>query len=122
MSKDNKKQLETFEIRVYGADGEKRIEDLSGGERVWIEKAIQEAIAIYLSEKSGKEYLTSYADESDGALDPDNKQHFLDMLRESFKLGRRHYTFVITQTPEIWGQIQQRVHLVPAEGRLEFVY
>lgn len=122
MSKDNKKQLETFEIRVYGAEGEKRIEDLSGGQRVWIEKAIQEAIAIYLSEKSGKEYLTSYADESDGALDPDNKQHFLDMLRESFKLGRRHFTFLITQTPEIWQQIQQRVHLVPADGRLELVY
>jgi exonuclease SbcC len=122
MSKDNKKQLETFEIRVYGAEGEKRIEDLSGGQRVWIEKAIQEAIAIYLSEKSGKEYLTSYADESDGALDPDNKQNFLDMLRESFKLGRRYFTLVITQTPEIWQQIQQRIHLVPAEGKLEFIY
>ena len=62
MSKDSKKQLETFDIRVYGEEGEKRIEDLSGGQRVWIERAIQEAIAIYLSEKSGKEYLTSYAD------------------------------------------------------------
>ena len=122
MSKDNKKQLETFEIRVYGEDGEKSIEDLSGGQRVWIEKAIQEAIAIYLSEKSGKEYLTSYADESDGALDPENKEHFLAMLRESFKLGRRHFTFLITQTPEIWQQIQQRIHLVPAGGKLEFIY
>jgi exonuclease SbcC len=122
MSKDNKKQLETFDIRVYGEEGEKRIEDLSGGERVWIEKAIQEAIAIYLSEKSGKEYLTSYADEADGALDPDNKQHFVDMLRESFKLGRRYFTFLITQTPEIWQQIQQQIHLKPAEGKLEFVY
>jgi len=122
MSKDNKKQLETFDIRVYGEEGEKRIEDLSGGQRVWIERAIQEAIAIYLSEKSGKEYLTSYADEADGALDPDNKQHFVDMLRESFKLGRRYFTFLITQTPEIWQQIQQRVHLQPAEGKLELVY
>lgn len=122
MSKDNKKQLETFDIRVYGNEGEKRIEDLSGGQRVWIEKALQEAIAIYLSEKSGKEYLTNYADESDGALDPENKENFLAMLRESFKLGRRHFTFLITQTPEIWSQVQQRLMLVPAESRVEPVY
>lgn len=122
MSKDNKKQLETFDIRVYGEEGEKRIEDLSGGQRVWIERAIQEAIAIYLSEKSGKEYLTSYADEADGALDPDNKQHFVDMLRESFKLGRRYFTFFITQTPEIWEQVQQKIVLQPTEGKLQLVY
>lgn len=122
ISKDKKKQIETFDIRVYGEEGEKRIEDLSGGQRVWIEKAIQEAIAIYLSEKSGKEYLTSYADEADGPLDPDNKQHFLDMLRESFRLGRRHLTFLITQTPEIWGQVQQRIHLNPATASVGCVY
>ena len=121
MSKDGKKQIETFDIRVYGEEGEKKIEDLSGGQRVWIETALQEAIAIYLSEKSGREYLTSYADERDGALDPENKQHFLDMLRESFKLGRRHFTFVISQTPEIYEQIQQRLHLVPEKSAIEFV-
>lgn len=122
LSKDRKKMMETFEIRVYGEEGEKRIEDLSGGQRVWIEKAIQEAIAIYLSEKSGREYQTSYADEADGALDPDNKQHFLAMLRESFKLGRRHFTFLITQTPEIWAQVQQRIILHPGSSSIECVY
>ena len=83
---------------------------------------MQEAIAIHLSAKSGREYLTSYADEADGALDPDNKQHFLDMLRESFRLGRRHFTFLVTQTPEIWTQVQQRVHLHPESSSLEVVY
>lgn len=117
-SSDGKKQIETFEIRVYGADGEKHIEDLSGGQRVWIEKAIQEAISIYLSEKSGREYMTSYSDEYDGALDPDNKQHFLEMLRESFRLGRRHHALVITQTPEIWEQIQQKLIMRPAENTI----
>ena len=119
LTKDKKKQVETFEIRVYGEDGEKKIEDLSGGQRVWIETALQEAIAIYLSEKSGKELLTSYQDEKDGALDPDNKQHFVEMSREAFRLGRRYYTFLITQTPDIWQQVQQRLLLLPAEGRIE---
>jgi exonuclease SbcC len=121
ISKDKKKQLETFEIRIYGSEGEKRIEDLSGGEKVWIETALQEAISIYLSEKSGKEYQTSFQDERDGALDPDSKQHFIDMNRESFKLGRRYYTFMISQTPEIWQQIQQRIHLVPESGSIQTI-
>ena len=119
LTKDKKKQIETFEIRVYGEDGEKKIEDLSGGQRVWIETALQEAIAIYLSEKSGKELLTSYQDEKDGALDPDNKQHFVEMSREAFRLGRRYYTFLITQTPDIWQQVQQRLHLHPETGTIE---
>jgi exonuclease SbcC len=119
ISKDKKKQIETFEIRVYGEEGEKKIEDLSGGQRVWIETALQEAIAIYLSEKSGKELLTSYQDEKDGALDPENKQHFVEMSREAFRLGRRYFTFLITQTPDIWQQVQQRLHLHPESGTIE---
>lgn len=120
-SSDGKKQIETFEIRVYGPDGEKQIEDLSGGQRVWVEKAIQEAISIYLTEKSGREYLTSYSDEYDGALDPDNKQCFLDMLRESFRIGRRHHTLLITQTPEVWQQVQQRLIMHPETSEVEVV-
>lgn len=120
-SKDGKKQLETFAIKIMGDTGEKHIENLSGGERVWIERAISEAIAIYLSQKSGKEYLTTFQDESDGALDPDNKQNFLRMLQESFRLGRRHFTFIITQSLEIWEQVEQRIHLSRKSG-LELIY
>jgi len=121
LSKDRKKQLETFAIRILGDGEEKHIEDLSGGERVWIERSISEAIAIYLSQKSGREYLTTYQDESDGALDPNNKQNYLTMVHESFVLGRRYFTFIITQTPEIWQQVDQRIHL-SAEEKLECVY
>ena len=121
LSKDRKKQLETFAIRILGDGEEKHIEDLSGGERVWIERSISEAIAIYLSQKSGREYLTTYQDESDGALDPNNKQNFLTMVHESFVLGQRYFTFIITQTPEIWQQVGQRIHL-SADEKLECIY
>lgn len=121
VSKDKKKQIETFEIRVLAGETEKHIEDLSGGERVWIETAIREAIAIYMSRKSGREYLTTESDERDGALEPVRKQQFLDLLRESFRLGRRHQTFIISQTPDVWGQIPQRIELVPSESLLRIV-
>ena len=121
LSKDCRKQLETFDIVVYGQSGEKRIEDLSGGEQVWIERAISEAIAIYMSEHSGCQLQTTFQDESDGPLDPDNKQNYFSLLRESFRLGRRFFTFIITQSPEIWEQIEQRIHLNPGVG-VELVY
>ncbi len=121
ISKDRKKQLETFNIIVYGDAGEKRIEDLSGGERVWIERAISEAIAIYMSNHSGCQLQTTFQDESDGPLDPDNKQNYFSLLRESFRLGRRFFTFIITQSPDIWEQIEQRIHLKPGVG-LELIY
>lgn len=121
-SKDNKKKLETFDVRIGGEHGQKLIDDLSGGERVWVERAISESIAIYLSEVSGKEYLTSFQDESDGPLDPENKQNFLAMLQASFKLGRRYYTFLITQTPELWQQVDQRIELDPKRSIITQVY
>ena len=121
LSKDNKKQLETFDVRVYGEDGEKSIEDLSGGEQVWIERAIAEAIAIHLSESSQHSFQSTFQDEADGPLDPENKQNYLAMLRESFRLGRRHYAFIVTQTPDIWQQVDQRIHLDPARSEIQYV-
>jgi hypothetical protein len=55
-------------------------------------------------------------------LDPENKQHFLEMLRESFRLGHRHFSFLITQTPEIYNQIQQRIVLHPETSSIEVNY
>ncbi|MCX6141703.1 MAG: SMC family ATPase [Ignavibacteriales bacterium] len=121
ISKDNKKQLETFDVRVYGEDGEKSIEDLSGGEQVWIERAIAEAIAIHLSESSQHRFQSTFQDEADGPLDPENKQNYLAMLRESFKLGRRTYAFIVTQTPDIWQQVDQRIHLDPTRSEIQYV-
>ncbi len=110
------KQKETFEIKVFGNGTEKKLEMLSGGEAVWVDRAISEGISIYLSQKSGKEYLTSYSDEADGPLDPDNKDKFLKMMRESFTLGKRYYGMIISQTPELWQQIPQRIHLDKKTG------
>jgi len=121
LSKDSRKQLETFDVGVYGQDGEKSLEDLSGGEQVWIERAIAEAIAIHLSESSHRSFGCTFQDEADGPLDPENKQNYLAMLRESFRLGRRCYGFIVSQTPDIWQQVDQRIHLDPARSQVQYV-
>ena len=89
---------------------------------MWIERAIAEAIAIHLSESSHHSYQSTFQDEADGPLDPDNKQNYLAMLRESFRLGRRAYAFIVTQTPDIWQQVDQRIHLDPEHSQLQCVY
>ncbi len=114
--KDGSGMKEVFDIKVT-KDGEERdIDLLSGGQKVWIEKAIFESIAIYLSQTSDKEYLTNFSDESDGALSPEKKQLYLKMLRESFILGNRYYTILVSQDSSIWKQIQQRIIFKPQQG------
>jgi exonuclease SbcC len=112
---------EVFDIKVL-KDGEERdIEVLSGGQKVWIEKGIFESIAIYLSRSSDKQYLTSFSDESDGALSPAKKLLYLKMMRESFKLGGRHFTVLVSQDSAVWSQVQQRI-LFSKENGIEYQY
>jgi exonuclease SbcC len=122
ISRDKKKQLETFEIRVYGDDGEKKIEDLSGGERVWIESALTQSIAHYMRIASGRDISSRFIDEFDGALSPENAQNYLDMLRSSHEKGKYFYTFLITHRQELSAQIQQQISMNPEEHRVEFIY
>lgn len=115
-SSDGKKQLEVFDVRVTSDAGEQRIEDLSGGQRVWIEAALAQAIGIYLRRKSGLDLRTNYLDEADGALDTDNAFRYLRMLRASHDRSGAHHSIIITHRQELLAHIPQQIHLVPGEG------
>jgi DNA repair protein SbcC/Rad50 len=115
-SLDGKKQIETFEVRVYSGGQEQTIENLSGGQRVWVEAAISQAIAIYLRRKSGLDLHTSFLDEADGALDSENAFRYLSMLRASHALAGVHHTLLITHRQELLSHIPQQIRLVPGEG------
>jgi exonuclease SbcC len=60
---------------------------MSGGERVWIDHALTRAIALYLTQHSGRRYRTLFCDEADGPLDPERKRMFMAMKREVLRLG-----------------------------------
>lgn len=112
---------EVFDIKVMKDDKERDIKLLSGGQKVWIEKGIFESIAIYLSRSSDKQYLTSFSDESDGALSPAKKLLYLKMMRESFELGHRYFTILVSQDTAIWSQIQQKI-MFSRENGIEYQY
>jgi exonuclease SbcC len=120
-SADGKKDIETFEIIVSKPSGICNFDNLSGGEKVWVEESIRKAVTIYLINSSGRDYKTLYQDEADGALDPGRAQAFLDTAFKAHELTGVHHTIIITQRPEIWQQINQRIMLDPEKGVIETV-
>ena len=95
---------ETFDLIVYDAErgDEKSIKSMSGGEKIWIQEAISRAMALYQAQSSGREYQCLFADESDGALDPERKQQFMAMKRKVLDLGGYEKEIFISHTPELW--------------------
>lgn len=95
---------ETFDIRVFDAerDDDKSVGDMSGGERIWINECLTRAIALFNAQTSGRKYGTLFADESDGALDPERKQMFMAMKRRVLEIGQYEQEFFISHTPELW--------------------
>ena len=96
-------QREGFVIEVHdGESGQrKRVEQMSGGERVWINECLVRAVALYLAQHSGRCYGTLFSDEADGALDPARKRMFMAMKREVLRLGGYAREIFISQTLEL---------------------
>lgn len=111
LSKDGKKVMEVFDIKVLDGESEeeKTIFDLSGGEKVWIQSAITQAIAIRNKELSGRRFLTCMEDEIDGALSRQNKDRFFQMKKKAMELGGFEETIFISQDPEIWEMADSRI-------------
>lgn len=94
---------EGFDIVVHDAEsGEaKSVTQMSAGERVWINESLTRAIALYLTQNSGRHYETLFSDEADGALDPERKRMFMAMKREVLRIGGYRQEFFVSQTPEL---------------------
>jgi len=94
---------EGFDIVVQDAEsGEaKSVTQMSAGERVWINESLTRAIALYLTQNSGRHYGTLFSDEADGPLDPERKRMFMAMKREVLRIGGYTQEFFVSQTPEL---------------------
>jgi exonuclease SbcC len=107
---------EAFEVRVRDRGQERPVEALSGGEKVIVGEAIGLAIAILNARKNSIRWETLIRDETSGALDPENAQAYVEMLRRALSLGGfRNVLFVAHQT-----EVVERadVRLVVADGRV----
>ncbi|UUZ66275.1 SMC family ATPase (plasmid) [Polaromonas sp. P1-6] len=94
---------ESFVIHVEDTlrGEQKLLDDMSGGEKVWINECLVRAMALYMTQSSGSKFQTLFSDEADGPLDPVRKRQFMSMKRAVLERGGYSREYLITQTPEL---------------------
>lgn len=95
---------ETFDISVLDAESglESSVLQKSGGESVWLDKALTDAVALYHQEAAGRHYECLFADEAEDGLTQERKQQFYCMDRAALELGRYQRKFFISHNPDAW--------------------
>lgn len=76
--------------------------DFSGGQQVVIDESIRTALATFANERLSTPFQTLWRDESAGALDPENANRYVAMLREARSSGRYNNIFFVAQQPEVY--------------------
>ena len=91
---------EILDIVTIGEDGEEiLLDNLSGGQRIWILMALRLAMTLLSKEKSGRVFETGFFDEMDGPLDPDNSLNFIGMYQAFMKVGGFKSLLFISHKP-----------------------
>ncbi|MFA5021143.1 MAG: AAA family ATPase [Patescibacteria group bacterium] len=111
LSGDGEKSIEVFDVLVRDNDETRKVENLSGGEKVILSEAISLAIAIFNTKKTGVKFETLFRDETAGALDPENAQKYILMLRKALVVGGFHQVIFIAQQPEVWQQADNKIYV-----------
>jgi DNA repair exonuclease SbcCD ATPase subunit len=113
------KQVETFEIFVLDSETgtEQEIGTLSGGEGVWIKRAVYDAFAAIRAQNTGIRFLTVMQDETDGALDPAARMAYLRMMEAAHAESGRHQTLLITHSTELQAMVAQTIDVWALDGR-----
>jgi len=92
---------EVLDIVVILEDGsEVLLDNLSGGQKIWILMALRLAMTLLSKEKSGRNLETAFFDELDGPLDPDNSLNFISMYQAFMKAGGFKMIPFISHKPE----------------------
>lgn len=98
---DELENREVFKIWVIREDGsETLLDNLSGGQKVWLLKALRLALTLLSKQKSGRNFQTAFADEEDGGLSVENAKAFVDLYRSFMSAGGFETFFYITHKPE----------------------
>lgn len=116
---DGKGMRDEFTVRVTdnASGGTSRdIADLSGGEQVIVSEALRNAIAVYVNQRAPMPIRTCWRDETTGALDPENAQRYLAMLRKVQALAGYAHILFVSHNPAVSDLADARVHI--ADGAL----
>ncbi|WP_300456661.1 SMC family ATPase [Desulfobacula sp.] len=102
VTQDPETGKEVLDIVVLRGDGsETLLENLSGGEKVWILKSIRLAMTLVSKEKSGRNFQSFFSDEEDGALDGEKALNFVGLYRSLMTTGGFDTCYYISHNPDV---------------------
>jgi exonuclease SbcC len=99
---DGKGMVDDFDVEVRNKNLDRTclVDELSGGQFVLVNEAVNLGIAIYnMQQGEGIRYETLFRDETVGALDAVNGKEYVRMLRRAMDLGGFHQVIFICHTP-----------------------
>ena len=102
---DGKGMVDDFDVEVRNKNLDRTclVDELSGGQFVPVNEAVNLGIAIYnMRQGEGIRYETLFRDETVGALDLINGKEYVRMLRRAMDLGGFHQVIFICHTPLVW--------------------
>lgn len=116
---DGKGVKETFDVVVVDTERgrEGNGEDLSGGEKVIVGEALGLAVGLFHAQAAGVSLGTVVRDETVGALDPENGERYLAMLRAFLRVGQVHQLLYVAHSPALVELADAVIHV--ADGRIE---
>jgi len=116
ITQDPETGKEILDIVVIRGDGsETRLENLSGGEKVWVLKSLRLAMTLVSKQKSGRNFQTILCDEEDGPLDTEKARSFVGLYRSILEVGKFDTCFYISHNPEVVAMADHRI-LFSGEG------
>jgi len=109
---DGRGMVDDFDVEVRNKNLDRTclVDELSGGQFVLVNEAVNLGIAIYnMRQGEGIRYETLFRDETVGALDVANGKEYVRMLRRAMDLGGFHQVVFICHTSLVWKLADQIV-------------
>jgi len=108
-----------IEVRNKALDRTCLVDELSGGQFVLVNEAVNLGIAIYnMRQGEGVRHETLFRDETVGALDAKNSREYVRMLRHAMMIGGFHQVIFICHSPQVW---EMADNVLRVEGGKVFV-
>ena len=102
---DGRGMVDDFDVEVRNRNLDRTclVDELSGGQFVLVNEAVNLGSAIYnMRQGEGIHYETLFRDETVGALDAVNAKEHVRMLRRAMDLGGFHQVIFICHTSLVW--------------------
>jgi DNA repair exonuclease SbcCD ATPase subunit/DNA repair exonuclease SbcCD nuclease subunit len=121
-SADNSRDLDDFYISLSTDEGHKTYDNLSEGERVWVDQSLKKAGIIYIINNTGYSFRTLIQDEGDGDLNEDSIEGFLATAMRSHDLTQAHHTLIVSHRESILNSISQKIIFDKPNGCIRIEY